>query len=107
MCSRMKLKGSITQSKYVLFLYGTFLTLELQDSKLTALVHSPFSADQNEGRLTDGINKATRCVQHWTNLVDENTKKHLGIFHETGLFLSVCRHGMALVMCDMVQSGEL
>jgi hypothetical protein len=31
----------------------------------------------------------------------------LGIFKETGIFLSVCRHGTALVMCDMIESGEL
>ena len=107
MHSRIKLKGSVAQSRYVLFLYGTSLTSELQDSELTALVHSPFSADQNEGHLTDRIDEVTSCVQCWTNLADKNTKKHLGIFHETGLFLSVCQHGMALIMCDMVQSGEL
>jgi hypothetical protein len=47
------------------------------------------------------------CVQHWANLADESTKKHLGIFKETRIFLSVCCHGTALVMCDMIESGEL
>jgi len=30
-----------------------------------------------------------------------------GIFDETGIFLSLCRHGFTLVITDMIQSGEL
>ncbi|KAG6838498.1 hypothetical protein C0991_012138 [Blastosporella zonata] len=30
-----------------------------------------------------------------------------GIFDETGVFLGLCHHGFALVIVDMVQSGEL
>lgn len=66
-----------------------------------------FQADIEEGRPIDGVEKPNPCVQRWANLADEATKKRLGIFNETGIFLSVCRHGTALVMCDMVESGEL
>jgi hypothetical protein len=38
---------------------------------------------------------------------DEIRKKMWGIFDETGIFLALCRHGFALVMADMVMSGEL
>ncbi|KAF8576460.1 hypothetical protein K439DRAFT_1367201, partial [Ramaria rubella] len=55
----------------------------------------------------DGVDQPNPCVQRWANLADENTKKRLAIFHEMGIFLAVCRHGTALVMCDMVRSGEL
>ena len=30
-----------------------------------------------------------------------------GAFDETGIFLSLCRHGFVLLVADMVQSGEL
>ena len=30
-----------------------------------------------------------------------------GIFDETGMFVSICRHGFILVVADMVKSGEL
>ena len=35
------------------------------------------------------------------------TKRMWGIFDETGIFLSLCRHGFTLVIADMVQSGEM
>jgi Kyakuja-Dileera-Zisupton transposase len=76
-------------------------------SQHTQALNPVFSADSHEGHPVDGLEEPTPCVQRWVNLADESTKKRLGIFQKTGLFLSVCRHGMALVMCDMVQSGEL
>ena len=47
------------------------------------------------------------CADRWKNMKDEITKKMWGIFDETGIFLSLCRHGFSLVIADMVQSGEL
>jgi hypothetical protein len=47
------------------------------------------------------------CANRWKNMKDEITKKMWGIFDETGIFLALCRHGFALVMADMVMSGEL
>ena len=38
---------------------------------------------------------------------DDITKKMWAIFDETGIFLTLCRHGFLLVIADMVQSGEL
>ncbi|KAG2114677.1 uncharacterized protein F5147DRAFT_570324, partial [Suillus discolor] len=29
-----------------------------------------------------------------------------GVFNESGIFMSICRHGFSLVIADMVQSGE-
>ncbi|KAJ6475630.1 hypothetical protein DFH09DRAFT_855704, partial [Mycena vulgaris] len=34
-------------------------------------------------------------------------KKMFALFAIAGIFLSVCRHGHVLVMCDMIRSGEL
>jgi hypothetical protein len=59
------------------------------------------------GRPVDGVDQPTPCVDRWTNLADEAMKKMWGIFRETGIFVALCRHGTLLVMCDMIQSGEL
>ncbi|KAF8517056.1 hypothetical protein BU17DRAFT_30209, partial [Hysterangium stoloniferum] len=59
------------------------------------------------GQPTDGVDKSNPCVERWKNLADDAVKKMWGIFDETGIFLAVCRHGTALLMCDMIKSGEL
>ena len=38
---------------------------------------------------------------------NETSAKMWGIFEETGIFLALCRHGFAMVVADMVRSGEL
>ena len=38
---------------------------------------------------------------------EEVTSRAWGVFDETGIFLSLCRHGFALLLTDMVQSREL
>ncbi|KAJ7596489.1 hypothetical protein C8J56DRAFT_772419, partial [Mycena floridula] len=43
----------------------------------------------------------------WHNSQESNTRAMWRIYDETGLFLSVCRHGFVLLMADMVNSGEL
>ncbi|KAF8515503.1 hypothetical protein BU17DRAFT_51582, partial [Hysterangium stoloniferum] len=49
-----------------------------------------FLADDLEGWPIDGVEEVTPCVQPWANLTDERKKNQLGLFDETGLFLSVC-----------------
>ncbi|KAJ6493110.1 hypothetical protein C8R45DRAFT_1095624 [Mycena sanguinolenta] len=41
------------------------------------------------------------------NMVNNVTSRMWGIFNETGIFLALCGHGFALVVADMVRSGEL
>ncbi|KAJ7586950.1 hypothetical protein C8J56DRAFT_786679 [Mycena floridula] len=43
----------------------------------------------------------------WHNSQESNTRAMWRIYDETGLFLSLCRHGFVLLMADMVNSGEL
>jgi hypothetical protein len=38
---------------------------------------------------------------------EDVTTKAWGMYDETGVFLSLCRHGFVLLIADMVQSGEL
>ncbi|KAJ7833444.1 hypothetical protein B0H14DRAFT_2364292 [Mycena olivaceomarginata] len=47
------------------------------------------------------------CSGRWKNMINDVTSKMWGIFDETGIFLALCRHGFALVVADMVRSGEL
>ncbi|KIN95760.1 hypothetical protein M404DRAFT_934427, partial [Pisolithus tinctorius Marx 270] len=47
------------------------------------------------------------CAGRWKNMDEQKTKQTWGVYDETGIFLAVCRHGMSLLIADMVQSGEL
>ncbi|THU80237.1 hypothetical protein K435DRAFT_823707 [Dendrothele bispora CBS 962.96] len=46
------------------------------------------------------------CAPRWKNMSDKLTASMWAIFEETGLFLSLCRHGFVLLAADMVRSGE-
>ncbi|PPQ80089.1 hypothetical protein CVT24_006543 [Panaeolus cyanescens] len=46
------------------------------------------------------------CDDRWKNMASDKTSRMWGIFDETGIFLSLCRHGHVLVVMDMVRSGE-
>jgi hypothetical protein len=47
------------------------------------------------------------CTKRWKNAGPEGQKKMFSMFLVTGLFLCLCRHGILLLLCDMIQSGEL
>ncbi|KAJ7635425.1 hypothetical protein B0H17DRAFT_1149699 [Mycena rosella] len=47
------------------------------------------------------------CSDCWQNMREEVTAKAWGMYEEMGLFLSLCRHGFVLMVCDMIRSGEL
>ncbi|KAJ6563273.1 hypothetical protein DFH09DRAFT_920315 [Mycena vulgaris] len=49
----------------------------------------------------------SECQERWKNMSEEITARMWGIFNETGIFLSLCRHGFVLLVADMVKSGEL
>jgi hypothetical protein len=46
------------------------------------------------------------CTERWKNMKDELTSRMWGIFDETGVFMAFCRHRFALIITDMVRSGE-
>ncbi|KAJ3558766.1 hypothetical protein NP233_g11436 [Leucocoprinus birnbaumii] len=46
------------------------------------------------------------CASRWKNMMTDKTSRMWSVFDETGIFLSLCRHGHALLVADMVQSGE-
>ncbi|KAL0567199.1 hypothetical protein V5O48_014800 [Marasmius crinis-equi] len=47
------------------------------------------------------------CVERWKAAAPDINKKMYSFFKISGIFLSVCRHGHVLVLCDMRRSGEL
>src|ERR1700743_69853 len=55
----------------------------------------------------DGQNpKQGPCANTW-KAAQSDSKKHMwGVFAETGLFASACRHGFVLWVADMIRSGE-
>ncbi|EUC55579.1 hypothetical protein RSOL_123660, partial [Rhizoctonia solani AG-3 Rhs1AP] len=46
------------------------------------------------------------CAPRWKNARNENAKDTFDMLDETGVFTVLCRHGVVLVMADMVKSGE-
>ncbi|KAJ7761561.1 hypothetical protein DFH07DRAFT_957156 [Mycena maculata] len=47
------------------------------------------------------------CVDRWRAAGPDQRKKMFALFAISGIFLTVCRHGHVVVMCDMIRSGEL
>ncbi|KAJ7315367.1 hypothetical protein DFH08DRAFT_917710 [Mycena albidolilacea] len=47
------------------------------------------------------------CASRWKNMMEDITSKMWGVFDETGIFVALCRHGLVLLIVNMVWSGEL
>lgn len=47
------------------------------------------------------------CTRNWKAAARDEDKKMWGIFDESGIFASACRHGFILWIADMIKSGEL
>lgn len=64
-----------------------------------------------KGRIQQALPEADEesnpCASRWSNMANELTARMWAVFDETGIFLSLCRHGFALVVADMVRSGEM
>ncbi|KAI9063698.1 hypothetical protein FKP32DRAFT_1676382 [Trametes sanguinea] len=59
------------------------------------------------GDPTDGKPDApSPCASNWKAAAADEKKRMWGIFDETGIFASACRHGLILWIADMVRSGE-
>ncbi|PPR06009.1 hypothetical protein CVT24_004721 [Panaeolus cyanescens] len=86
-----------------------YLTQQEVDKWARDVVHNALekASGDAEGTEGDGGDGATPCEGRWQNMSSEATAKMWGIFDETGVFLCLCRHGFALVLLDMVKSGEL
>lgn len=47
------------------------------------------------------------CGERWKANADDQKKVMWDCFDECGVFITVCRHGIVLLVCDIVKSGEL
>ncbi|KAJ7060521.1 hypothetical protein C8F01DRAFT_1210476 [Mycena amicta] len=61
-------------------------------------------------RLAEVVPEAVKqspCEDHWANMSEAVTSKMWAVFDQTGIFLCLCRHGFALLIVEMIRSGEL
>ena len=61
---------------------------------------------EEQGGSGDGGSDLGPCANNWKAAQSDSKKRMWGVFAETGLFASACRHGMILWIADMVRSGE-
>jgi hypothetical protein len=65
--------------------------------------HLPQSFDPLEEKFSGLVSD---CVERWKANADDQTKVMWDCFDECGVFVTVCRHGLVLIACDIVRSGE-
>jgi hypothetical protein len=95
-----------TESDY--FLSNAFVDQyaeEVHTISDTASNHRSDDGDDEEGddQVSDG-NSGNCPAQRWKAAGEKGT---WGIFNESGIFASACRHGFILWIVDMIRSGEL
>ncbi|KAJ7119405.1 hypothetical protein C8R44DRAFT_624749 [Mycena epipterygia] len=79
-------------------------TLPVDDDRDTAWLN----INELNSAETDELTKSVdTCVERWKAAGPEARKKMFTLFTIAGIFLTVCRHGHVVVMCDMIRSGEL
>lgn len=60
--------------------------------------------DGDEGLVGDDTDD---CTRNWKAAAAAEKKRMWGVFEETGIFVSACRHSLILWFSDMIRSGEL
>ncbi|KAJ7050142.1 hypothetical protein C8F01DRAFT_1213045 [Mycena amicta] len=51
--------------------------------------------------------KQSPCEDRWANMSEAITSKMWAVFDQTGIFMCLCRHGFAILIVEMIRSGEL
>ena len=59
-----------------------------------------------QGSFEGEVSDPGPCANNWKAAQSDSKKRMWGVFAETGLFASACRHGLILWVADMVRSGE-
>ncbi|TDL17784.1 hypothetical protein BD410DRAFT_843337 [Rickenella mellea] len=72
-----------------------------------ASIPDPADEDSNDWQHVPESDPTAICIDRWRNAGPEERKKMFAMFSESGLFLTACRHGFVLLICDMIRSGEL
>jgi Kyakuja-Dileera-Zisupton transposase len=76
------------------------MTIDADDPDVLVDIDSP-------GDVASGASAITVCIERWRNAGPDDRKRMWQMFAETGIFLAACRHGFILLICDMIQSGDL
>ena len=66
----------------------------------------PEEVVEEQGGLEGEGSNLGPCANNWKAAQSDSRKCMWGVFAETRLFASACRHGLILWIADMVQSGE-
>ncbi|KZV92760.1 hypothetical protein EXIGLDRAFT_598781, partial [Exidia glandulosa HHB12029] len=59
------------------------------------------------GEPGDDAPKPSVCASRWKNAKAEHHKTAPGMYDQTGVFVTLCRHGLLLWFAEMIRSGEL
>lgn len=60
----------------------------------------------NDWKDKPSLTWLSKCVDRWENADSEQKKKMFTLFDKTGILLACCRHEFALLVCDMIKTGE-
>jgi len=66
-----------------------------------------WSHDSQQAGAADSDEANTMCTDHWKAAMSDSLKQMWLIYHETGIFTSVCRHGFIWWIVNMIESREL
>lgn len=78
---------------------------EQEDTEVDVDVNCAIDGEVRD--VTDGSPTVTICIERGRAAGPEERKRMWRMFMESGVFVAICRHGFLLLMCDMIQSGEL
>jgi hypothetical protein len=66
-----------------------------------------YVAKNFQGDPTDVEGTNPECVKNFRTISAGAMKGLFKCFDQTGAFIAVCKHGMLILYCDMIKSGEL
>ncbi|KAJ6491155.1 hypothetical protein C8R45DRAFT_825830, partial [Mycena sanguinolenta] len=82
---------------------ATSVPMATPSTPSTESISTPLSTGESD----ELVQCLDTCVERWKAAGPEGRKKMFSLFAIAGIFICVCHHGHALVMCDMIRSGEL
>lgn len=78
------------------------------DRALTQLDREAGSNPQTEDPFEEAFDGLpSECAERWKANADDSKKVMWDCFDECGIFVVLCRHGLVMLACDVVRSGEL
>ncbi|KAB5588154.1 hypothetical protein CTheo_8400 [Ceratobasidium theobromae] len=71
------------------------------------MLRKTLAATRTMNATKSDVTEPTLCEERWKNAKADENARPIVAFDETGVFAACCRHGTALSLTDMKQSGEL